>query len=252
MERGDLAALGGLATFFSAEPLLPGRATALGEEEASHARVRRLDVGSAVRLVDGRGTVAHGTLVRLAKAHAVVDVAEVREAEPLPPIHLLAPVADRDRMLWLAEKATELGVSSWRPVQWHRSRSVSPRGEGMTFQGKVRARMIGALKQSGGAWLPDIHPEAPPARALLAAPAGMRLLLDVEGTPILSRDLAAPVTLALGPEGGVEPAEREALLAAGFTPVRLADSVLRFETAGVAALGVLRAALTCTPETDRA
>jgi 16S rRNA (uracil1498-N3)-methyltransferase len=233
----------GLATFFSAEPLAAGRTVALGEEEAAHARVRRLDVGAAVRVVDGAGTVAEGTLVRLARTHAAVDVAAVRGVEREAPVHLLVPVADRERMLMLAEKATELALASWRPVLWHRSRSVSPRGEGMTFQGKVRARMTGALKQSGGAWLPEIHPEATLERALAAAPAGRRLLLDADGDPILGAPLGAPVVLALGPEGGVEPAEREQLLAAGFEPVKLAGSVLRFETAGIAALGVLRAAL---------
>lgn len=233
-----------LATFFSGEPLVAGRTAALGEEEAGHARVRRLEIGSAVRLVDGAGAVAGGVLVRLARTHAAVDVSDVRSIAPPAEIHLLAPVADRDRMLWLAEKATELGLATWRPVLWHRSRSVTPRGEGMTFQGKVRARMIGALKQSGGAWLPQIHPEATLERALQAAPPGARLLLDAGGAPILSRAVAAPVVLVLGPEGGIEPEERAALVAAGFTRVSLAPSVLRFETAGVAALGVLRAALT--------
>jgi 16S rRNA (uracil1498-N3)-methyltransferase len=228
-----------------------GRTIALGEEEAQHARVRRLDVGSPVRLVDGAGSVATGTLVRLARTHATVEVGEVETVEPPPPVHLLAPIADRDRMLWLAEKATELGVASWRPVLWHRSRSVTPRGEGVTFRGKVRARMIGALKQSGGTWLPELHPEAPLERAILASPPGRRLLLDRDGAPILSRALAAPITLAIGPEGGIEAPERDSLVAAGFELVRLADTVLRFETAGVAALGVVRAALTATEENVR-
>jgi 16S rRNA (uracil1498-N3)-methyltransferase len=146
-------------------------------------------------------------------------------------------------MLLLAEKATELGASSWRPVLWRRSRGVSPRGEGITFNGKVRARMIAALTQSGGAWLPAMHPEAQLPAAVAAAPAGTRWLLDADGEGATLREAEPPVTIAVGPEGGVEPAERELLLEAGFLPVRVAPLTLRFETAAIAGLTIARAAL---------
>ena len=248
MERHGHAAL---ATFFVAEPIEPGRTVALGEDEAHHLRVRRLEVGSRIRVVDGAGSAGIATVVRLAKPHAAAEVADAPTEDQPPAVHVLVPIADSDRMLWLAEKAVELGVASWRPVAWRRSRSVSPRGEGLGFQAKVRARMVQALKQSGGAWLPDIHPDATVERAISAAPAGCRLLLDAGGRPSLSRAPAAPVTLALGPEGGMEPEERDALVEAGFSPVALVRTVLRFETAGVAALAVVRAALATWPEDPR-
>jgi 16S rRNA (uracil1498-N3)-methyltransferase len=215
----------------------------LGEAEARHAKVRRLAVGERVRLVDGAGTVASGLLIRMGRTEATVEVDEVQRVEPLPEVHLIAPVADRERMLLLAEKATELGVSSWRPVLWRRSRGVTPRGEGITFNGKVRARMIAALTQSGGAWLPAVHPDAQLAAAVAAAPAGARWLLDAEGDAATLRDTDAPVTVAVGPEGGIEPNERELLLEAGFEPVNVAPLVLRFETAAIAGLVLARAAL---------
>ncbi|MFL5581799.1 MAG: 16S rRNA (uracil(1498)-N(3))-methyltransferase, partial [Gemmatimonadaceae bacterium] len=80
-------------------------------------------------------------------------------------------------------------------------------------------------------------------RAVAAAPQGTRLLLDAEGPPLLTIDVQSPVTIAVGPEGGVEPDERDALVAAGFAPARLAGHILRFETAAVAGLAVVRAAL---------
>jgi 16S rRNA (uracil1498-N3)-methyltransferase len=232
-----------VATLFSEDSIDRGRSLTLGEAEAQHARVLRLAVGDRVRVTNGVGTIGVGTLVRHARSHAVVDVDEVERIEAPAPVHLLVPVADRDRMLLLAEKATELGVTSWRPVLWRRSRSVAPRGEGVTFQGKVRAKMTAALTQSGGAWLPAVHPEAPPDRALAAAPVGNRLVLDAGGAPILSRSLEAPVTCAVGPEGGIEDDEREQLVAAGFTPVSVGPSILRFETAAIGALAVIRASL---------
>jgi 16S rRNA (uracil1498-N3)-methyltransferase len=239
----ERAARAPVATFFAPERASVGAHLALDEDAAHHIRVRRLELGERVRVVDGAGGRAAGTLVRVAKAQAVVEVDEAEEVEPLPPVHVIVPIADRDRMLWLAEKCAELGATSWRPLMWRRSRSVSPRGEGPTFHGKVRARMAAALTQCGGAWLPDLFPEATVERAVAAAPAGTRILLDADAPPILSLDVRAPVTLAVGPEGGVEPEERAALVAAGFAPARLAGNILRFETAAVAGLAAVRAML---------
>src|SRR5205085_571528 len=126
---------------------------------------------------------------------------------------------------------------------WRRSRSVGPRGEGAGFQGKVRLRMIGALTQSGGAWLPELHPDATVDRAAAAAPEGTRLVLDPAGEPLLDLPMAGPVSVAVGPEGGLEPAELAQLEQAGFRRARLAANILRFETAGVVGLALVRARL---------
>jgi 16S rRNA (uracil1498-N3)-methyltransferase len=242
VERDDRPSL---ATFVAAEPLGGAGIITLDESEANHLRVRRLQVGAQCRVIDGAGSAAVGTVVRITKTLAQVETAAVMRMEPPPEIHLLVPIADRDRMLWLAEKATELGVTSWRPVLWRRSRSVSPRGEGVTFQQKVRARMLGALAQCGGAWLPVIHPDAPVSRALAALPqGGTRLALDSTGDPMLASGPRAPLCLALGPEGGLEADELDVLREAHFRTVSLAQYTLRFETAGVAALAVARAMLT--------
>ena len=240
MERVDRPTV---ATFLAPAPLAPGAGVTLGEDAAQHMRVRRIEVGERLALVDGEGAVACGTLVKLARQHAVVDVDRVERREPLPEVHVAVPVADRDRMLWLAEKCVELGATSWRPVLWRRSRSVSPRGEGVTFTQKVRARMGAALTQSEGAWLPVIYPDATPERAAAAAPAGTRILLDPDGPPLLALPLTVPVTIAVGPEGGVERDERDLLVAAGFAPASLGGHILRFETAAVGALAVVRTAL---------
>jgi len=215
----------------------------LSEEAAHHIRVSRVAIGECVALRDGAGKSAVGTLVKISKSSALVDISETSELTRPAPIHLLAPVADRERMLWLAEKVTELAVTSWRPVVWRRSKSVSPRGEGPTFQAKVRARMTSALIQSGGGWLPDVFPEATVERAVAAAPLGTRLLLAKDGEPIGGVPMRAPITIALGPEGGMEQSERDAFIGAAFLPVKLGDSTLRFETAGVAAVAIAAASL---------
>jgi 16S rRNA (uracil1498-N3)-methyltransferase len=231
------------ATFFSGEePLVPGGVVTLGEDTAHHARVRRLAAGAELTLTDGAGHIARASLIRVAKGALTAQVSEVRAVVPSAALHLLAPIADRDRMLWLAEKAAELRLTSWRPVLWRRSRSVKPRGEGPTFTARVRQRMIAALEQCDGAWLPTIYPDAVPERALAGVPEGGRVMLDASGPPVLALGpLTAPVTLAVGPEGGFDDGERELLARCGFRAASVGTSILRFETAGVAAMAVARA-----------
>ena len=246
MSPADGGARPTVASFVSDAPIADGAAAvSLGEDAAHHARVRRLAAGDPVTVRDGAGAVAEGVVRRIARGALDVDVAAVRRVQAPPAVHLLAPVGDRDRMLWLAEKAAELGVATWRAVAWRRSRSVSPRGEGEAFAGKVRARMAQALAQSEGAWLPALLPDAPPERAA-AESAGLRLVLDAEGDAfdaLPGAAAAGAVTLVLGPEGGLEADELAELDRAGFRRVRLPGNILRFETAGVVGVAFARALL---------
>ena len=241
VERNGQAAA---VTFFSPDEFVAGVSVTLGDDAAQHARVLRLGSGERVELRDGRGNAARGNLARVAKRSLSVDVLEVWTIPDLPPVHMLVPVADRDRMLYLAEKCTELGATSWRPVIWRRSRSVGPAGDGPAFQSRLKGRMIAALTQSGGGWLPEIHPSAPVARAVAAAPQGTRILLDAGAeTTLISQTLAAPVTIALGPEGGLDPKEKDEMIAGGFVPASMIGGTLRFETAGIAGLALARSLL---------
>lgn len=234
-----------LATFFmTEEPLEPRVQVSLGETVARHLRVRRLGTGTTIALVDGAGRRATAMVVRESKDSVTAEISEVEELPLLPEVHLMVPVADRDRMLWLAEKVAELGVTSWRPVMWRRSRSVQPRGEGPVFSAKVRARMVAALEQSGGAYLPQIYPDAPLPRAISAVPSqGTRLVLDPSAPPVFGVPVTPPVTLALGPEGGLEETEKGELRDAGFISVSLGPGILRFETAGAAGAAIARGLL---------
>jgi 16S rRNA (uracil1498-N3)-methyltransferase len=219
----------------------------LGEAAAHHAAVKRLEVGDPVRLTNGEGIRAHARVVALHKRVLGVEciATSIELVEAPAHVELWAPVGDRDRMLLLAEKAVELGVTAWRSVVYRRSRSVNPRGEGLAFRDKLRARMIAALEQSGGAWLPQILPEDSIAAVASCTFSGGTVLLDPLGQPLaeLMSSLHAPVVLALGPEGGLEPDERAAFMEAGWRAASLGGNILRFETAGIAGVTLVRALL---------
>lgn len=219
----------------------------LGERVAHHAGVRRIEAGDRVAITDGVGTVAHGHVARITKREIEVSIDHAEPVAVPPPLRLLAPVADRDRMLWLAEKATELGITSWQSVRFRRSASVSPRGEGPAFGEKLRARMIGALEQSFGAWLPVILPDATPAS--VEAGDGVTLVLDPRGDALLDvvspRDIASSVLV--GPEGGIEEEELDRLVAGGWRLASLGSAILRFETAAVSAAAIIRAVHASNP-----
>ncbi|MDB4876221.1 MAG: Ribosomal small subunit methyltransferase [Gemmatimonadetes bacterium] len=238
-----------VASFVGGGPFAAGAVATLGEGPAHHARVKRLEAGDRIRLTDGAGRVALGSIAAIRKSSLEITVHGVTDVPPPAPIHLRVPIGDRDRMLWLAEKATELGISTWQAVRFQRSASVSPRGEGSQFAEKVRARMVSALEQSGGAWLPRMLPDADITDvAAVAGESGededFRIVLDLHGDPlplVIGLDARRAPVILFGPEGGIEPLERAALESAGWRRARLADTTLRFETAGVAAVAVVRA-----------
>lgn len=241
----------GVARFFFDGSLDAGATVELDESEGRHIRARRLDAGAEVELLNGLGARASGRITAVGKKGVAVDVTGVVHVERPAALHLFAPIADRERMLWLGEKATELGLTSWRAVRWHRSLSVSPRGEGETFHAKLRLRMRSALTQSGNAWLPTVSDDLDPSAIETLTTPGQRYVLHQDGPSMAHAALVAPVTIALGPEGGLEDAEYRQLVDAGWMPVSIGDATLRFETAGIAALAIARAALTAPVETSR-
>jgi 16S rRNA (uracil1498-N3)-methyltransferase len=238
VERGDLSSV---ASFYWAEAVSAGAIVALSGDALQHALVRRLVAGEHVRLVNGKGSVAHGAVSSATKREVVVTVTEVDTVSRPPGLEIIVPVADRDRMLWAAEKCAELQVTAWRPVMFRRSHSVSPRGEGEKFREKVLARMCSALEQCGGAWLPELHAEMDlPAALKATASHETRVLQDASGPALTGIVSGGALTLAVGPEGGFESQERTSMLESGWQVASLGVTTLRFETAIISAAAVVR------------
>ncbi|MDX1578727.1 MAG: RsmE family RNA methyltransferase [Gemmatimonadota bacterium] len=229
----------------------PARGTEgeVGPEEVGHLRAARVRPGDPIAITDGRGARWSAELLALERR-----VARFRLVAPLDdarsfPLDLLVPVAQRDRSLWLVEKAVELSVGRIVWVEWTRSRSVADAGRSRGFMERAERRAIAAMKQSGGAWLPGLSPPEAPREALARAASSSsgRWLADAAGEPAL--DVVADtgeverMTVVVGPEGGLTDPERDACLDAGYRPVRLGTRTLRFETAAIAMSALAVAAL---------
>jgi 16S rRNA (uracil1498-N3)-methyltransferase len=213
--------------------VLVKRDGSLREGEAHHLQVRRVEPGEVVELRDGQGLIGNGTLLLAGKAWSVE--AGVTERMPAPPPLVLAVGAgDRDRFAWVVEKATELGVTAVIPMECERTAGVATKIRPQHLE-RLRRRALEAVKQSGAAWATRV--EEPVSVDILVEhpPEGSRWLADATGEPTPAVLGDTPLTVVVGPEGGLTAAERERLVAAGFEAIRLAGHTLRFETAAVAA-----------------
>lgn len=225
------------ATLFARGPFAAGGVVILEEDEAHHVQVRRLADGTMVRLVDGRGGVGTARLV-LDKGVVGARVVAATQVGAPPMTELLVGSGDRDRFFNLVEKATELGATRVLAVVTERSQQVATRFQASHVE-KAARRAREALKQSGGAWAPTV-----PAPVLLAdalrvvPPRAVKLIADPEGGALPPLREADHVVWCVGPEGGFTEAEAAAVLAAGFRGVALGRTVLRFETAALAALAL--------------
>ncbi|GHA88769.1 16S rRNA (uracil(1498)-N(3))-methyltransferase [Cognatilysobacter bugurensis] len=228
-------------------PLHVGADVVLPEAPAAHlTRVLRLQAGDACVLFNGDGRDYTARLVAVGKreVRAAIDGAAAVERESPLRTGLLQGVARGEKMDLILQKATELGVSEVRPLWSQRSEVKLDEARAVKRHAHWRGVVIAACEQSGRARVPDVAAPVSLAAALAALPTGgTRVLLDPEGdTAIRTLDpVPGTLWLAVGPEGGWSPADRDQLIAAGFIGVRLGPRILRTETAGLAALAALQA-----------
>lgn len=221
-----------------------GELLSLPEDEAHHLlRVLRLPDGAPVEALDGCGGIYYGTLTDVTKRGAALRLQRVEtRPAPTPALHLLvAPPKNLDRLEWLLEKATELGLARFTPILTQRTERRELKLD------RLRKITIAALKQSGGAWLPRLDELTPLATALAAVDSAQRFIAHLTTDPAeriaLPRALAGAahtVAVLIGPEGDFTPEEVGQARAAGFQPVTLGESVLRTETAALLACCAVR------------
>ncbi len=226
-------------------PLRVGEEVILPDHVAAHLlRVLRLQAGDACVLFNGDGQDFDARIVAIGKREMRAQVLAVRVVDNESPLRitLLQGIARGDRMDWILQKATELGVARILPVSSDRSEVKLDAQRADKRLAHWRSIVVAACEQSGRAHVPAI--EAPQALDTAAMQyEGLGVLLDPFATASLAALCLAmgnTCNIAVGPEGGWSPRDREQLTAAGFQGARLGPRVLRTETAGIAAIAALQ------------
>jgi 16S rRNA (uracil1498-N3)-methyltransferase len=227
-------------------------ATIVGAQAEHMARVLRAQPGMEADVVAG-GHVFHAEVAAVCPHEIRFNlVAEVR-ADPALPVTLVLAVYKFDRMEWVLEKATELGVAAVAPViarrtEKHLAEAAESRVE------RWRRIVHEAAQQSRRSDVPLIYDPAPLAVRVRAASESTRIVLaEQERTTTLRHALDEAVAaaeeemptleIAIGPEGGWAPAEEALFDANGWRAASLGPRILRAETAAIAALAVVASCL---------
>jgi len=199
-------------------------------------RVKRLQVGEDLRIVDGEGRARRGVVARIERAHAVIALGSAEPSrESALRLELWVAPPKPDRAAWLVEKATELGAAAIRFVATDRAaRDERAFGAGQVL--RLHRIAIAAVEQCGRAVVPEVSGLHRLEQLLQREPAGAKLVaLDAGGSPSLPAGGGALGVALVGPEGGWSGEERELFVRRAIPLWSLGERVLRVETAALAA-----------------
>jgi len=224
--------------------LAPGGAVELAPGQAHYLRsVLRLDAGAVVAAFNETDGEWLCRVAEIGKNRVRLAVEEqLRQPEPETDLWLLFAPIKRARCGWLVEKATELGIAALLPVWTARTRA-----ERINLE-RLQSHAIEAAEQSDRLSVPELRMPEGLDKTLANWPAERRLIVCDEsgvGEPIgeaAARLAPGPTALLIGPEGGFDQRELDAIGKLSFvTRVGLGPRVLRAETAALAALAVFQA-----------
>ena len=237
--------------FFSTQPLIVGSTLALDANATRHIQVLRMQPSQTLTLFDGLGGEYEAAIQAMTRSSVSVSVTSHNpiEREAARSVHLALGVPANERMDWLVEKATELGVHRITPLMTERSviRLTGERAE--KKQAHWQAVAASASEQCGrnrvpvidmperlDAWLARQTSQADGVHGVLSLHASTQPLNTLrEGAAVSLKSWV----LLNGPEGGLTDAEDAAARAKGFVALSLGERVLRAETAALGALALL-------------
>jgi len=226
-----------------------GRVGELPPDEASHAlRVLRLKAGDELVLMDGRGTF-YAAEVADTQGHRLryrVSAIQPQQPEWSGRVHLaIAPTKMMERIEWLAEKATEIGIDQLSLLDCRFSERRQVKTD------RLERIVVAAVKQSRKAWVPQVSPMQPFRQFIEQHAEGRRYIAhcyeEVERVPLfaeLQKDKTGEALVLVGPEGDFSIEEVRMAVDAGYKSVSLGTSRLRTETAGLMAVAMMRLAFT--------
>lgn len=218
----------------------------LPEEEAIHAaRVLRLNAGDEIFLIDGNGAFYRAEVSLVSKKKCLYDIVETmpQKRQWKGRIRLaIAPTKNIDRIEWMAEKATEIGFDELTFLNCKYSERREIRID------RIEKIIIAAMKQSRKAWKPEINGMTDFDDYISKPTKGLKFIAHCYEESVRSdffvllSDISPDedVTIMIGPEGDFSVDEVQNAVQKGFVPVSLGTSRLRTETAGLAAIEMMR------------
>jgi 16S rRNA (uracil1498-N3)-methyltransferase len=216
----------------------------LGEDESKHCvKVLRRQVGDEINIIDGKGTFYKAKISKAHQKKCEFEVLETKnEAKPAFHRHLaIAPTKNMDKMEWLVEKATEIGIDEITFFQsFHSERKVIKID-------RLEKKVISAMKQSLKARKPILHEIIPFKKLLEETKATNKLIayVDFENQVHMKNELHGQhdTLILVGPEGDFTPEEIDLSVRNGLKKVSLGNSRLRTETAALAAVHLMNLAM---------
>ena len=199
--------------------------------------VMRVKIGTRLKLFDDISGEWLAEVAMLAKRDLILTIlGHLRPRETVPDLWLAAAPIRRARYDWVAEKACELGVARFVPVLTRRAVVDKVKDD------RLRAHMIEAAEQCGRTALPEISSQVALKEWLPTLGERTLFFADEAGGQVLAAAIAAhpgPAAILIGPEGGFDDAERDAISALpNAIPVSLGERILRADTAAIAAVAI--------------
>ena len=223
----------------------PGAQFQLAPEAAQHAaKSLRLKAGDAIVVFDGRGGEYDAAIQRIDRDRVDVKVGAFRDAgrEAALSIGLVQGLPEADKMDWIIQKSTELGVAWIQPVTCDRSVVRLSGDRAARREAHWRRVAIAAAEQCGRTRIPEIRPTLGFASWLAVPAETPRWMLVPDAPPLAAQPAApSPLELLVGPEGGFSERERSLLVDHRCVGLSLGPRVLRTETAPLAALAAIHA-----------
>jgi len=224
-----------------ADEVTQNRAALIGPHAEHLARVLRAQLGQEFDIATG-DAVRRGRITAISDTRVEFELAEEISAAILPDLTLFLAIFKFDRMEWAIEKATELGVRRIVPVvtrrtDAHLASAASKRLERwqrLAHQASEQSRRPATTELSSPIKVTEAVATSATTRILLTESETQHTLLDRLESHVPDSSLA----LAIGPEGGWTPDEITTLTTAGFLPASLGPTILRAETAAIAAVAI--------------
>lgn len=220
-------------------PDLQGKAYLLSEEESKHAvRVLRLDVGEKVELLDGKGGRYEAEVLDANPKRCALQILKEQQGYGKKEYHIhlaVAPTKNIERIEWLLEKATEIGIDRITPLICQRSERKEVKIE------RLDKILIAAMKQSMKAYKPVLEEAKSFKQWMQMEQEGVKMIAHCASAEKKSiRDTIQAkkgnYIILIGPEGDFSPDEIALAQSKGYAAITLGDSRLRTETAALSAV----------------